>query len=67
MYLYNGRKEWEGSKEDIIFSKNDRLNEFIFASEFLQGAKAIRMLEVEGKIQEGTALQEAEKLLKEDG
>ena len=66
MYLYNGRKEWEGSKEDIIFSKNDRLNEFIFASEFLQGAKAIRMLEVEGKIQEGTALQEAEKLLKED-
>jgi phospholipid/cholesterol/gamma-HCH transport system ATP-binding protein len=67
MYLFNGRKEWEGSKEDIIFSKNDRLNEFIFASEFLQGAKAIRMLEVEGKIQEGTALQEAEKLLKEDG
>lgn len=66
MYLYNGRKEWEGSKEDIIFSKNDRLNEFIFASEFLQGAKAIRMLEVEGKIQEGTALQEAEKLLKEE-
>ncbi len=66
MYLYNGRKEWEGSKEDIIFSKNERLNEFIFASEFLQGAKAIRMLEVEGKIQEGTALQEAEKLLKEE-
>ena len=66
MYLYNGRKEWEGSKDDIIFSKNDRLNEFIFASEFLQGAKAIRMLEVEGKIGEGTAIQEAEKLLRED-
>ena len=66
MYLYNGRKEWEGSKDDIIFSKNDRLNEFIFASEFLQGAKAIRMLEVEGKIEEGSAIQEAEKLLRED-
>lgn len=66
MYLYKGRKEWEGSNKDIIFSKNDRLNEFIFASEFLQGAKAIRMLEVEGKIEEGTAVQEAEKLLKED-
>ena len=33
-----------------------RLNEFIFASEFLQGAKAIRMLEVEGKIDEDTIL-----------
>ena len=50
MYLYKGKKEWEGSKEDIIYSKSDRLNEFIFASEFLQGAKAVRMLEAEGKI-----------------
>ena len=66
MYLYKGRKEWEGSREDIIFSKNDRLNEFIFASEFLQGAKAIRMLEVEGKIEEGSALEHAEKLINEE-
>ena len=66
MYLYKGRKEWEGSNKDIIFSKSQQLNEFIFASEFLQGAKAIRMLEVEGKIEEGTAIQEAEKLLKEE-
>jgi phospholipid/cholesterol/gamma-HCH transport system ATP-binding protein len=66
MYLYKGRKEWEGSREDIIFSKNDRLNEFIFASEFLQGAKAIRMLEVEGKIEEGSALEHAEKLISEE-
>lgn len=66
MYLYKGRKEWEGSNKDIIFSKNKQLNDFIFASEFLQGAKAIRMLEVEGKIEEGTAIQEAEKLLGEE-
>jgi phospholipid/cholesterol/gamma-HCH transport system ATP-binding protein len=65
MYLYKGRKEWEGSKKDIIFSKNERLNEFIFASEFLQGAKAIRMLEVEGKIEEGAAVKEAEKIINE--
>ncbi|MFT4155126.1 ABC transporter ATP-binding protein [Parafilimonas sp.] len=65
MYLYKGRKEWEGSNKDIIFSKNERLNEFIFASEFLQGAKAIRMLEVEGKIEEGTAVKEAEKIINE--
>ena len=66
MYLYKGRKEWEGNNKEIIFSKSQQLNEFIFASEFLQGAKAIRMLEVEGKIEEGTAVQEAQKLIGED-
>ena len=66
MYLYNGRKEWEGSKEDIIFSKNDRLNEFIFASEFLQGAKEIRMLEVQGKIDEDHSIEDIENLLNDN-
>ena len=65
VYLYKGKKEWEGNNKEIIFSKSQQLNDFIFASEFLQGAKAIRMLEVEGKIEGGTAIQEAEKLIKE--
>lgn len=47
IFLYKGNKEWEGSKEDIIFSKNKNLNEFIFASEFLQDAKNMRMMEAE--------------------
>ncbi len=50
IYMYEGLKEWEGSNKEIIFSKNARLNEFIFASEFLQDAKDMRMLEVKGKI-----------------
>lgn len=50
LYMYQGKKEWTGNKKDIIFSKNDRLNEFIFASEFLQDAKDMRMLEAKGKI-----------------
>ena len=50
LYMYQGQKEWEGSKKDIIFSKNQRLNEFIFASEFLKDAKDMRMLEERGKI-----------------
>ncbi|MGB3006402.1 MAG: ATP-binding cassette domain-containing protein [Chitinophagaceae bacterium] len=50
LYMYKGRKEWEGSKKDIIFSKNQLLNEFIFASEFLQDAKDMRMLEETGQI-----------------
>lgn len=50
LYMYQGRKEWEGSKREIIFSKNQRLNDFIFASEFLRDAKEMRMLEERGKI-----------------
>jgi phospholipid/cholesterol/gamma-HCH transport system ATP-binding protein len=45
LYMYKGNKEWEGSNKEIIFSKNQRLNEFIFASEFLKDAKEMRMME----------------------
>ncbi len=50
IYMYQGQKEWEGSNKEIIFSKNKKLNDFIFASEFLQDAKDMRMLEMKGKI-----------------
>jgi phospholipid/cholesterol/gamma-HCH transport system ATP-binding protein len=50
LYMYKGHKEWEGSNREIIFSKNQRLNEFIFASEFLKDAKEMRMLEETGKM-----------------
>jgi phospholipid/cholesterol/gamma-HCH transport system ATP-binding protein len=50
IYMYQGLKEWEGSNKQIIFSKNQRLNDFIFASEFLQEAKEMRILEIQGKI-----------------
>ncbi len=49
LYLNKGKKEWEGSNKDIIYSKNELLNKFIFASEFLQDAKAMRMMEGEKK------------------
>ena len=45
VYLYNGQKQWEGTNKDIIFSKDKLLNDFIFASDFLQDAKQMRMLE----------------------
>ena len=52
IYMHQGKKEWEGTNKELIFSKNERLNEFIFASEFLQDAKDMRMLEETGKIPE---------------
>lgn len=46
VYMYQGRKQWEGSNQDIIFSKDEKLNDFIFASDFLREAKEIRQMEM---------------------
>lgn len=39
IYLHQGLKKWEGSSKDIIFSEDEDLNNFIFASDFLRKAK----------------------------
>ena len=49
IYLHQGKKEWEGSNKDIIYSENKLLNDFIFASEFLQDAKAMRLQSTQKK------------------
>ena len=48
VYLHNGKKQWEGNNKEIIHSKDELLNKFIFASEFLQDAKQMRMMEAQG-------------------
>ena len=63
IYMYQGKKEWEGNSNEIIFSKNERLNDFIFASSFLKDAKDMRMLEESGKI---SADRNMEDLMHED-
>ncbi|MCK7557868.1 hypothetical protein MKQ70_23810 [Chitinophaga sedimenti] len=45
VYMFEGKKQWEGNNEEIIFSKDKRLNDFIFASEFLRDAKEMRQLD----------------------
>ncbi|GAA4343979.1 ABC transporter ATP-binding protein [Flaviaesturariibacter amylovorans] len=58
IYMYQGEKEWEGNSKEIIFSKNERLNDFIFASEFLRDAKDMRQLEETGKIANNRNMEE---------
>jgi len=58
LYMYQGNKEWEGNNREIIFSKNQRLNDFIFASEFLKDAKDMRMLEQTGKISDNRNMED---------
>jgi phospholipid/cholesterol/gamma-HCH transport system ATP-binding protein len=64
LYLYHGKKEWEGTNKEIIYSKHDKLNEFIFASEFLRDAKDMRMLEEKGIIDNDRNMEE---ILREGG
>lgn len=45
VYMHQGKKQWEGSNKDIIYSKEQLLNDFIFASDFLRDAKEMRMRE----------------------
>jgi phospholipid/cholesterol/gamma-HCH transport system ATP-binding protein len=61
LYMYKGHKEWEGTNKEIIFSKNKLLNDFIFASEFLQDAKDMRMLEEKGRIPGDSNMDEIQK------
>lgn len=39
LFLYKGQKWWEGSSKDIAHSEVKELNDFVFASPFMQAAK----------------------------
>lgn len=36
VYIYEGRKEWQGNKDEVLYTKNERLSDFIFASDLLK-------------------------------
>ncbi len=36
IFIYQGDKAWEGTHEDLYLSKNERLNEFVFASKLME-------------------------------
>ena len=39
-FISGGRVEWQGNKQDLLKSDNTALNNFVFASEFMQEIKA---------------------------
>jgi len=39
IFIYQGKKEWEGTKNDVFSANNQRLNDFIFASDLLKRVK----------------------------
>ena len=39
IFIYEGKKWWEGNKDDILKSKNKELNDFVFASKMARSLK----------------------------
>lgn len=46
-FIYKGRKEWQGTKDEIITSTNRRLNDLVFASDLFRKVKQVEMEEEE--------------------
>ena len=47
MFIHNGTKEWEGTKEGIMNSPNKELNDFVFASDLFKKVKEVESLSYE--------------------
>lgn len=41
MFLYNGKLWWQGSREDILKTDNKEINDFVYASRFMQSIKDV--------------------------
>ncbi|MBQ8655700.1 MAG: ABC transporter ATP-binding protein [Prevotella sp.] len=41
IFIYEGQKEWQGVSGDIMHSKNQRLTDFIFASDLLKNMRSV--------------------------
>jgi len=39
LYIYEGHREWEGTKDEVMNADNERLNSFIFASDLFRQIK----------------------------
>ena len=43
LYIYEGKREWEGTKDEVVNSDNERLNSFIFASDLFRKVKEVEL------------------------
>ena len=40
-FIYKGKKEWQGTKDDVMGSKNQKLNDLVFASDLFRKVKEV--------------------------
>ena len=44
-FIYKGRKEWQGTKDDVMNSTNEKLNDLVVASDLFRKVKEVEMEE----------------------
>ncbi len=44
-FIYKGQKEWQGTKDEVISSTNEKLNDLVFASDLFRKVKKVEMEE----------------------
>lgn len=48
-FIYKGHKEWQGNKDEVISSTNEKLNDLVFASDLFRKVKEVEMEEEKAK------------------
>ena len=48
-FIYQGRNEWQGTKDDVMGSTNEKLNDLVFASDLFKKVKDVEMATVAKK------------------
>lgn len=48
-FIYQGRNEWQGTKDDVMGSSNEKLNDLVFASDLFKKVKDVEMAKVAKK------------------
>ena len=43
IFIYKGHKEWQGTKDDVMASDNEKLNDLVFASDLFRRVKEVEM------------------------
>ncbi len=52
IFLHQGNKHWEGTKETLFEADNQELIDFIFASDFLKEARDVRLNKLKSKLKQ---------------
>ena len=48
-FIYQGHKEWQGNKDEVITSTNEKLNDLVFASDLFRRVKEVELEEAKNK------------------
>ena len=48
-FIYQGHKEWQGNKDEVMTSTNEKLNDLVFASDLFRKVKEVELEETKNK------------------